>query len=266
MSSPQPLHRRGGRGGTYVYDATAIAWRVAGKEGIALRSVRHDDSRGEFLGMVGFEPMTRSGLHQHQDVATSFFVDGSLTDYQGSIGLHEMGINLAGATHDAIAYQRTLLVARLEGPVTYPADAGPLHGLHAGARHDTVENRHPEVPPDINVKVDALGARATGIAGIVRRDVFDYAPVAGRHRLAQLSLAPGARLPRLETTDLVEFWVRAGEIALDGARAQAGCFVIAEPGAALSLSAPFGALLIAWAQAPTRWLDACPADEPFGFG
>lgn len=31
-------------------------------------------------------------------------LDGGLTDYQGAIELREAGINLKGATHDAVAY------------------------------------------------------------------------------------------------------------------------------------------------------------------
>src|SRR5258706_1529177 len=71
----------------HVYDAEALQWQTAGKTGLALKPVREDREKGRFLGLVAFEPFTRSGLHQHMGVATSFILDGGLTDYQGAIAL-----------------------------------------------------------------------------------------------------------------------------------------------------------------------------------
>jgi hypothetical protein len=258
---PTELYRRGGRGGAYVFDPAAMAWCAAGKEGVLQKVVRRDDERGQFLGLIGMEPMVRSGLHQHQGTATSFFVDGGLTDYQGAIRLHQAGVNLKGATHDAIAYQRTLFVARLEAPVTYPPQDGPLHGLHAGARHAILTNPAPEVPPDINVTVDALALRATGCPGVSRQDVFDYAQTADDHRFVQLAIRPQARIPRLQATAPTELWVRGGLIEVDGRVAPAGSFVILEPGAEVSLACPFGALLLAWAEGPAQWVDPVRPSE-----
>lgn len=271
VSTAQPargveLHRRGGRGGVYVFDPAEMAWQDAGKAGVAQKIVRRDGERGWFLGLIGMEPTVRSGLHQHQGVATSYFVDGGLTDYQGAIRTGEVGINLKGATHDAITYARTLFVARLQGPVTYPPQDGPLHALHAGARHAVLVNPAPEVPPDINVAVDALVAAPTGLDGVERRMVFDYAGTGDAHRMVQLSIRPQVRVPRLRATDHVELWVRGGLLEVDGRIVHAGCFVVIEPGAEFELASPFGALLLGWAEGTLEWVEppAAPA-ELFGF-
>jgi hypothetical protein len=260
-SRPVELYRRGGRGGAYVYDPAAIDWCGAGKDGVVQKVVRRDDERGRFLGLIGMEPMVRSGLHQHQGVATAYFLDGGLTDYQGPILAGQVGINLKGATHDAIAWQRTLMVARLEAPVTYPPEDGPLHRLHAGARHAALVNPAPSVPPDINVWVDALPEHGTGCDGVARRTVFDYAPTADDHRMVQLSIRPQARIPRLAVTGHTELWVRGGLLEVDGRVAHAGCFVILEPGAEASLASPFGALLLGWAEGPVHWIDGPARDD-----
>ena len=127
----------------HVYDAETLQWQSAGKTGLSLKPVREDREKGRFLGLVGFEPVVRSGLHQHLGVATSFVLDGGLTDYQGSIGLHVAGINLKGATHDAVAYQRSLLVSRLEAPVIYPPETGRDYALHTGPRFGEIRNPNP---------------------------------------------------------------------------------------------------------------------------
>lgn len=252
---PTELYRRGGCGSAYVYDPAELDWREAGKAGVLQKVVRRDDERGQFLGLIAMEPMVRSGLHQHQGVATSYFVDGGLTDYQGAILTGQAGINLKGATHDAIAYARTLFVARLEGPVTYPPQDGPLHGLHAGARHALLANPAPSVPPDINVSVDLLAEQGTGCDGVARRTVFDYAPTVDDHRMVQLSIRPQSRIPRLVVTGHTELWIRGGLLEVDGQAAHAGCFVILEPSAEVSLACPFGALVLAWAEGPAHWID-----------
>src|SRR5258706_14104666 len=114
MARPAPVLKQ-----VHVYDPHSLEWHAVGKAGLALKPVREDKSKGHFLGLVAFEPNTRSGLHQHLGVATSFVLEGGLTDYQGSIGLHDAGINFNGSTHDAVAHQRSLLVSRPEAAVVH---------------------------------------------------------------------------------------------------------------------------------------------------
>lgn len=240
----------------HVFDADELPWQPASKPGLRLKAVRYDDERGHFLGMVHFAPMTRSGLHQHRGVATSFVLDGGLTDHHGSIGLHEAGINLDGATHDAVAYANTVLVSRLEGPVHYPRDAGDLSGLHAGSRHrDHLVNEAPDEAPEINVAVDRQPLMQTGVAGVLRQTIYDYAGSGSAHRFVQLSLQPGADCPPWQAGAPTEFWLRAGQLEIDGRCAPANSFVVIEAGARVQMASPYGARLLAWAEGCERWLD-----------
>ena len=173
--------------GVQVADMSERPWLATAKPGLWTKPLREDHAAGEFLGLVRFDPFVRSGLHQHQGVATSFVVDGGLSDYFGSVGLHQMGINVHGSTHDAMAYQNTVLVSRLEGPVTYPPTA-QISGVHAGSVHGELVNPDPDVPPELNVSVDSVQHEATGIFGVSRQMIFDYAGTGSNHRLLQLDL------------------------------------------------------------------------------
>jgi hypothetical protein len=242
-----------------IVDAHTLPWRDTPDPGLRLRPVRYDDTTGAFLGLVHFAPLARSGLHQHQGVATSFVVDGALTDYQGPIGLHQAGINLKGATHDAMAYQNTLLVSRLEAPVHYPHERTQLTGLHAGSRHAAIVNPAPEVPPDFNVTVDTLPRHATGVSGLTRQIIFDYAGTGSAHRFVQLAFTPGCQCPAWTAGAAVDLWVRGGLVEINGEVAHANCFVTVPAGAELRLASPYGALLLAWAEGPERWAEGTAA-------
>jgi hypothetical protein len=204
-------------------------------------------------------------LHQHLGVATSYVVQGSLCDYGGTVVRGQMGINLKGATHDAVAYEKCLLVARLEAPVIYPPHDGPLHRLHAGARHSEIVNPAPEVMPDINITVEALPLATTSLAGVSRRMIFDYKGTGDDRRLVQLQLLPGARVPAHRTTALVEWFVMGGDVSVGNHEARGGCFACIDPDSEVMLSSRYGALLLAWAEGPIRWSDGEPRPDLYGF-
>ena len=247
MQAPYTLTAEAGAGRTLVFDMNRLPWQATANPGLWLKPVRHDDARGLYLGLVKFDVGTRSGLHQHQAVASSFVVDGGLTDYHGSLRLHQAGINVKGSTHDAISYQQTVLASRLEGPVLYPP-AGDISGVHAGSRHGSFQNADPDVPPEINVEVDALAYQATGFAGVRRQTVFDYVGTGTAHRMVQLTLRPTSAI-EFRVKALTEFWVRGGGVQVCGDMAQANSFVVCEPGARVKMDSAFGALLIGWAEA-----------------
>jgi anti-sigma factor ChrR (cupin superfamily) len=265
MKSRTRIAKANGKGGVGVYDMLAAPWTEAGKAGIAQKVVRVDHAKGHYLGLVAFEQLVSSGLHQHIGVATSYVVQGSLSDYASNIVRGQVGINLKGATHDAVAYEKCLLVARLEGPVIYPPHDGPLHRLHAGARHSTIVNSAPEVMPDINVMVEALPPTTTSLAGVSRRMVFDYKGTGDDRRLVQLQLLPGTRVPAHRTSALVEWFIVGGDVAVGNHRASGGSFVCLDPESQVTLSSGYGALLLAWAEGPVQWSDGKARPDLYGF-
>ena len=258
-------YQRQTSGRVLVFDADALPWQATGKAGLRLKPVLNDDERGEYLGLVAFDPFVRSGLHQHQGVATSFVLMGGLTDYHGSLRLHEVGINVLGSTHDAIAYEPTVLVSRLEGPVTYPPEAGALTGLHAGSRHSVFRNPDPAQPPEVNVAIDLQPVMETGLPGVRRQPVFDYAGTGSNRRLVQCSIRPETALPPWRASQGVECWVRGGAITINGQAAHANSFIVIEAGADVAIEASFGALLLVWADGPELWPSAGAGVNLFGF-
>jgi len=253
--------------GVYVYDVSGQPWQDVGKAGLAQKIVRRDDRTGQSFGFMFFDTLTRTGVHQHLGNAFSYFLSGALTDYQGTTGAGELGINFPGSTHDAIAYLPTLTVGRMEGPVAYGPDV--THSLHAGNRHAAFENAFPEHLPDLNIMLDAVPVSATRVPGLTRRLVYDYANTPHQRRMTQLMLLPGACVPAHRLTALVDLYVLGGDVrfhcqgkSLD---AKAGDFVIMEPDAQLRFESRYGASLLLWAEGPALWEDGPSSPELYGF-
>lgn len=254
-----PGHRQAP--GVYAYDMEALPWRETPRGTAREKAVRRDDEAGLFLGLIAFDPLSRSGVHQHLGTATSYFLSGSLTDFQCTTGAGAVGINLAGATHDAVTYPGALLVSRLEGPVIIP-DGGLA--IHPHARQMARQASNPETPPDITVMLDSVQPMPTRFAGVSRRMLFDYAGTGDDRRMCSLNLWPGAAPLRIRHTATTDWFVLAGDVCLDGKRVCGPSFVLVEPGAEVTLSSEYGCSLLAWAEGPGRCVTT--GADLYGFG
>ena len=102
-------------------------------------------------------------------------------------------------------------------------------------------------------------------AAASRQPIYDYAGSGLVRRLLQWKLRPETEVPAWQASDWVELWVRGGEIAINGEKAFANCFVVIEPGATVRIAAPFGALALVWAEGRERWAGSAAAGDLFGF-
>ena len=80
--------------GVYAYDLELLPWRTTPRGTAREKAVRRDAQAGLFLGLIAFDPMSRSGVHQHRGTASSYFLSGELVDYQcttraGAVGIIE---------------------------------------------------------------------------------------------------------------------------------------------------------------------------------
>ncbi|HEY7609907.1 MAG TPA: hypothetical protein VIF14_11800 [Alphaproteobacteria bacterium] len=251
--------------GIYTYALDELPWRELGRPGVKDKSVRRERETGNYLGLIAFEPLSRSGLHQHLGTALSYFLAGSLTDYQGSASEGMAGINLAGATHDAVSYTGSLIASRLEGPVVVPEGVTAAHPILGGAKAGRLRNPFPERWPDRNIAVAPLPLVPTQFAGVGRRMIFDYAPTGDRRRFAALTIMPHAPAIEIAHQGLTDWYVVAGDVAVNGKRAHANSFVVIEPGARAEIASEYGCQLLAWAEAPGSGEAQGQEAELYGF-
>ncbi|MCE8009642.1 hypothetical protein [Aestuariivita sp.] len=247
------LHARA-RGGIYGYDKRDLKWISTDKKGMQLAPVRADREEGQYLGYLKFDSMAETGLHQHLGPAFSYFLDGGLADFQGVARAGEVGINLAGATHSAIAYAPTLMASRLEAPVIYPSqDSVAGETLHTGATAGEIVNETPEVLPDINIFLEDLSWQGTLHAGVQRRMIFDYTQTEHSRRHLQLRLLPYTSLPPFRAGGATDIFIIGGDLEVGDETRMAGDFFVMEEGAVVELGTRFGALVLVWAEGPSNW-------------
>lgn len=247
--------------GVHVYDLEALPWQPTPRGTAREKAIRRDDASGQFLGLIAFDPMSRSGVHQHRGTASSYFLSGELTDFQCTTRAGAVGINLLGATHDAVTFGGCTLFSRLEGPVVIEPDGA---AIHPHAQKTALSNSSPFAPPDITVVLDAVIPVATPFTGVLRRPVFDYAGTGQSRRLCALQLWPGASMEQLHHTALTDWLLLAGDLSIGTTRLAGPSVVVIEAGASVSVCTSFGCTLLAWAEGPAHAAGQ-PVQEPYGF-
>jgi hypothetical protein len=254
------------QGNVFVTRKEELRWVEASRPGLRLAAVQEDRETGRFVGLLGFDTLASSGLHQHTDIAFSYMLSGGLTDYSGTTVAGQMGINMAGATHDAIAYLPSLMASRLYGPVLYApgVDSDDAPALHAGARTEKFVNPRPEESPDVSITVATLPASATSVPGLSRRMICDYKGTPHDFRNVAVTFNPGTKVPPFRTRAPIDIFMIAGGAKINGQLILGGGFCVIAAGTQVEFLSDFGAYLIVWSEAPIEWLDAKRPDL-FGF-
>jgi len=250
----------------YVASKEDLRWVDASRPGLRLAPVHEDRTTGRFLGLLGFDTLSSSGLHQHVDIGFSYLLSGGLTDYSGTTVAGQMGINMPGATHDAIAYLPTLMASRLDGPVLYWPEPGREEAphLHAGGRDGKFTNPRPEDSPDISITLRDLPALSSSVGGVTRKLICDYRGTSHDFRNTALTMIPGTHVPAFQTRAPVEIFMIGGGLKINGELLLSGGFCVIEANAVVELSTAFGGYFLAWSEAPIKWLDREGTDL-FGF-
>jgi hypothetical protein len=246
---------------------SAAEWVPSGPAGVEQQNIRSDPAAGRWFGGVRFAPLSRSGIHRHLGPAASMMLSGSLIDHAARMTGGQAVINPTGAVHDVICYDASIFVARIDGPILYPRDTyGVLSELGAeaskeGEAIDTTIGERPHIIIDIETQVAVEGP----VSGVSRRALYDYAGQPHRARYSQLMLAPGTLVPAHVAGGMTDLFVLAGEIRLGDATAGSGCYVTIDAETELTLATTYGARLLAWADAPVRWLDGRERGDLYGF-
>lgn len=251
----------------YIHDPQQMQWEPTGRAGVWQKSIRTEPERGQFLGLVRMEPMTRTGLHRHLGFGGAYVVAGGVHDYFSDQLAGEYAINHKSTVHEAFSYTDTLLATRLEAPQVFLEEEEVLQ-FRNGGRHatpDELRTPDPEVAPDLLFNLRTLPVTNTKVAGVRRTLIFDYARSEIDHRICLLRMLPSTAIPAFKTSALTEFMMLGGEVKVNGLQVSVGNYCILEPGAEVSIQSDFGASMLVWSEGRIGWADGRNLPDLFGF-
>lgn len=242
-----------------------IPWTDSGARRVAQQELRYDTVNGHYFGAAKFMPLARSGIHRHVGPAVSYMVYGALFDHDSEVREGQAYINFSGAVHNVVTYQDSLAITRLDGPVLYPTDEGIYFRLREAADgsegiDDTVGRK-----PNMYITVNDLPDAPTGLPGVTRRMIYDYAGDTWNARFIQLSLAPGGSIPRHRLTARLDAFILAGELSISGQIATSASYATLDADSEIEITSQYGCRVLIWADGPAAWSDGTARPDIYGF-
>lgn len=250
--------------GVRVVSAATLEWEPVGSGNVRQKIVRANEETGEFLGLMSIDAFARTGLHKHLDVAFAYHLSGASTNYSTLVTRGQLGITLNGTVHETVIYEPTLSVVRTEGRTMYPQSSGSDH-VHAGAVHGEMSVADRQWCGCLSIDAASVAAEATGVDGLVRRVLFDYAATGKNRRLCEFGALPKTAVAHHVAADRLEFYVIAGDIRANGLEARAGDFILVDAGTVLEWGSSFGSRVLVWADAAARSESMPGAERLYGF-
>jgi len=101
---------------TRYVDVDALPWIKSVYDGIDIKILFKDESRGLMTALFRWQPGSRLPMHEHTDIEQSFVLEGSLCDDQGECRAGQFAWRPAGSTHEAFSPDGCLILATFQKP------------------------------------------------------------------------------------------------------------------------------------------------------
>lgn len=232
--------------GTVCRSTDLLSWVPVGRDGTEVKVLRVEPERGASVALLRFSRGASTGLHTHLAPASSYFLSGSLLDFQGLAVAGELGVNPAGTIHDAYAPEDAILVSRLEGPVHAVELVDALRGAD---RDDPLAPVRTDVlgPPDINIRAADVDWEPTAFEGVHRRTLWQEGP---NQSVSMLRLDAGAEVPAHLHIRPLDAYVLSGDLRADRGDYTAGDYTYSGPGTTRALRSSGGCEILCWSDGP----------------
>ena len=101
---------------TRYVDVEELPWMPTVYEGIDMKILLKDETRGLMTALFRWQPGARLPMHEHADIEQSYVLEGSLVDHEGSCGTGQYAWRPAGSAHEAWSPDGCLLLATFLKP------------------------------------------------------------------------------------------------------------------------------------------------------
>ena len=102
-------------GSTYV-DPSAMEWQPSQFEGIAMKVLYRDETKGEMTVLLKWQPGASLPFHRHPELEQSYVLEGSFYDHDGVCKAGEFVWRRPGSQHETHSDEGCVLLAIYRKP------------------------------------------------------------------------------------------------------------------------------------------------------
>ena len=110
-------------GSTYV-KPQEMAWKPTQFEGISIKVLYEDPSKGEMTCLLRWAPGAKLPLHKHTDIEQTWVLEGSFYDDAGIARAGEFVWRAAGSVHEARSDEGAVILAVFRKPNVFQKSSG----------------------------------------------------------------------------------------------------------------------------------------------
>lgn len=112
------------KGGSVYVDPKTIEWSPSQFEGISIKVLYEDKTKGEMTCLLKWEPGATLPMHKHPELEQSFVLEGSFYDHDGICRAGEYVWRHQGSFHETRSDEGAILLAIYRKPNVFQNTAG----------------------------------------------------------------------------------------------------------------------------------------------
>jgi anti-sigma factor ChrR (cupin superfamily) len=110
-------------GSTYV-KPQEMEWKPTQFEGISIKVLYEDASKGEMTCLLRWAPGARLPIHQHPEIEQTWVLEGSFSDHQGIARAGEFVWRTSGSVHETHSDEGAVILAVYRKPNVFQKSSG----------------------------------------------------------------------------------------------------------------------------------------------
>ncbi len=123
MSSRKPKVKATMGASTYI-NPKLIEWEPSQFDGIQIKVLYEDKSKGEMTCLLKWEPGTKLPMHKHPEIEQSFVLEGSFYDHDGICRAGEYVWRKSGSFHETQSDEGAIVLAIYRKPNIFKNSVG----------------------------------------------------------------------------------------------------------------------------------------------
>jgi anti-sigma factor ChrR (cupin superfamily) len=120
----QPRHLEPTPNGSTYVTPQQMDWKPTQFEGIAIKVLYEDSTKGEMTCLLKWEPGARLPIHKHPEIEQTWVLEGSFYDHEGIARAGEFVWRRPGSVHETRSDEGAVILAIYRKPNVFQKSSG----------------------------------------------------------------------------------------------------------------------------------------------